>query len=82
MLSKLEKTSNSMVYTSKQELEMDITLWFQQQIPSHPNKRIRIACHFLSTMNLEFPLNSILEVISVDPNKALSNSAWLVLTRK
>jgi hypothetical protein len=59
-----------MVPTSKQELEMGTTICFQHQILIHPNNRIQIVSHFLSTLNLEFPHNSIPEVISVHPNKA------------
>jgi hypothetical protein len=50
---------------------MGTTLRFQQQISGHPNNRIRIVSHFFSTPDLEFPLNSISEIISVHPNKDL-----------
>jgi hypothetical protein len=60
-----------MVSTSKRELEIGITPRFQQQTLRHPNNRIRIVSHFLSTPNLKFLLNSILEIISMHPNKAL-----------
>jgi hypothetical protein len=33
-------------------------------------KELELQAISISTMNLEFPLNSILEVISVHPNKA------------
>lgn len=39
ILSKLDKSSNSMVCTSKQELEFGTTLWFRQKIPSTPKQQ-------------------------------------------
>jgi hypothetical protein len=61
-----------MGFTSKQELDLGTAIQFQQQIPSHPNNKIRTVSHFLSRLDLELSLNSILKINSMHPNPALT----------
>jgi hypothetical protein len=59
---------HSRIYPKDKILVVSIAL---NKILNHSNNRIQIISHFLFILNLEFPLDSIPEIIYVHPNKVL-----------